>query len=63
MARTNNEYLHGYRMGWEYAECGGNTHTMVREILSRGISMRTTYAVAFMNAVKDYKAGRPKKYD
>ena len=50
-------------MGWEYAECGGNTHTMVREILSRGISMRTTYAVAFMNAVKDYKAGRPKKYD
>lgn len=62
--RRNKEYEHGYTMGYSYAEYeGGNETTAKREILSRGISLRTAYAAGFICGVRDCKSHLPRKYD
>lgn len=60
---VNKEYEHGYRMGYEWASVeNGKVVNVFKELRSRGISMRTTYAVAFRSAVKDYADGRQPRY-
>jgi hypothetical protein len=61
MANHRQEYEHGYRQGYELATYNGNANPK-RNILSRGISLRTSYAVGFLCGNKDKKQGLPCKY-
>lgn len=65
MNNNNKEYIHGYTMGYDCAAYEGcaNIEKAKRNILQRGISLRTVYAVAFLNAVKDYINGKPRRYN
>ena len=60
---SNKEYEHGYRMGYEWAKYeNGNPKYVFKELRSRGISMRTTYAVAFKQGATDAKNAKLPKY-
>lgn len=60
MAR-NLEYEHGYRHGYELAQFYG-LEDPKRNIRSRGISLRSVYAVGFLCGHRDRKNGLPCKY-
>ena len=63
MAKINKEWEWGYWQGYDAAQYQGlRTDEVYREIKSRGISMRTTFAVAFRRAVADYHKGLPRQY-
>ena len=55
------EYKHGYCQGYDLATHDGNANPK-RNILSRGIGLRTSYAVGFLCGFKDKKEGKTRKY-
>lgn len=63
MAKINKEWEWGYCWGYDAAQYRGlQVDEVFKELKERGISMRTTYAVAFKQAVKDYRSGKPRQY-
>lgn len=59
----NIEYEHGYNMGYDYIQYeGGSQLRAKRELLSRGIPLRSVHAVAFMKAIEDYRHNIPRRY-
>ncbi len=60
--RINKEYEWGYKQGYDFAQYeGGTTAQVFSELRNRGISIRTTYGVAFKQGVKDCREGKPRQ--
>lgn len=63
MKKINKEWEWGYCQGYDAAQYQGlRLDEVFKHLRERGISMRTTFAVAFRQAVKDYKDGKPRQY-
>ena len=59
--KPNKEFNHGYVMGYEFASYNGIKDPK-QEILSRGISLRTQYAIGFLIGHKDKTEGKEQRY-
>jgi len=62
MATRNLEYEHGYAQGYEYGAYGGCYKNPRREIILRGLKIRSPYGVGFLAGFKDQQNGVKQKY-
>lgn len=62
--KQNKQFVHGYAMGYRWAaDESGRADMIFRELRSRGIGIKTVYAVGFRRGVLDAEKGKPQLYE
>lgn len=60
---SNEEYKRGYNYGYDYVRYeGGRSRDAYRELMNRGIPIRSPYGVGFIHGAKDAAAWVERRY-